>query len=86
MYYLCSENKGADQLHSYCAAALCLCLHIMQIAGFLMKRLIYVKGLQGHCPGSLGTLSRESRDQKHCPGSPRGLSRESREFMDSMDI
>ena len=24
-YYLCSENKGADQLHGYCAAGLHLC-------------------------------------------------------------
>ena len=28
MYYLCSENKGADQLHVYCAADLCLCFRI----------------------------------------------------------
>ena len=25
MYYLCSENKGADQLRGYCKADLCLC-------------------------------------------------------------
>ena len=28
MYYLCSENKGADQLRSYCAADLPLCFRI----------------------------------------------------------
>ena len=26
MYYLCSENKGADQLRSYCEADLHLCI------------------------------------------------------------
>ena len=28
LYYLCSENKGSDQLHSYYAAELHLCFHI----------------------------------------------------------
>ena len=28
MYYLCSKDKGTDQLHSYPAADLCLCFHI----------------------------------------------------------
>ena len=28
MYYLCSENKGADQLWSYCTADLHLCFRI----------------------------------------------------------
>ena len=28
LYYLCSENKDADQLRSYCAADLCLCFRI----------------------------------------------------------
>ena len=28
LYYLCSENKGADQLRNYCAADLCLCFRI----------------------------------------------------------
>ena len=27
-HYLCSENKGADQLRSYCAADLRLCFRI----------------------------------------------------------
>ena len=28
LYYPCSENKGADQLRSYCEADLCLCFLI----------------------------------------------------------
>ena len=28
MYYPCSENKGADQLRSYCESDLCLCFRI----------------------------------------------------------
>ena len=28
MYFLCSENEGADQLHGYREADLCLCFHI----------------------------------------------------------
>ena len=28
LYYLCSENKGADQLRSYCEADLRLCFRI----------------------------------------------------------
>ena len=32
MYYLCSENKGADQLRSYCEA-----VSPMQIVGFPMQ-------------------------------------------------
>ena len=34
LYYLCSENKGADQLCSYCEADLCLCLHICRLLVF----------------------------------------------------
>ena len=30
LYYLCSENKGADQLRSYCAADLGLCFRICE--------------------------------------------------------
>ena len=33
------ENKGADQLRSYCAADLRLCFPICKKAGFLMTRL-----------------------------------------------
>ena len=28
LYYQCRENIGADQLHSYRTADLCLCFHI----------------------------------------------------------
>ena len=34
MYYLSSKNKGADQMHSYRAADLCLCLGIRKRQGF----------------------------------------------------
>ena len=40
MYYLCSENKGTDQLRSYCAAD----LHLYFCIFFLMAWLIYL-----HC-------------------------------------
>ena len=42
MYYPCSENKGADQLRGYREADLRLCFRIciMQIVGFLIRRLI----------------------------------------------
>ena len=39
LYYPCSENKGADQLRSYCEADLRLCFSPMQIDGFPMRRL-----------------------------------------------
>ena len=42
LYYLCSENKGTDQLHSYFAADLHLCFLHMQKAGFLMMRLNFL--------------------------------------------
>ena len=34
LYYLCSENKGADQLRSYCAADLRLCFRICKMPVF----------------------------------------------------
>ena len=37
---LCSENKEADQLRSYCAADLRLCFLICKKNGFLMTWLI----------------------------------------------
>ena len=40
MYYICSENKGADQLRGYCKADLRLCFSHMQKAGFLTMWLI----------------------------------------------
>ena len=41
MYYPCSENKGPDQLRSYCEADLHLCFRIRQKSSFLTMRLIY---------------------------------------------
>ena len=41
LYYPSSENKGADQLRSYCEADLRLCFRIMQIVGFPMWWLRY---------------------------------------------
>ena len=38
---MCSENKGADQLRSYCEADLHLCFHIGRLLVFLMQRLMY---------------------------------------------
>ena len=35
LYYLCGENKGADQLRSYCAADLGLCFRICKKPVFL---------------------------------------------------
>ena len=29
--YLCSENKGADQLRGYCEADLCLCFRLCRL-------------------------------------------------------
>ena len=34
LYYLCSENKGADQLRSYCEADLRLCFRICRLLFF----------------------------------------------------
>ena len=37
LYYLCSENKEADQLPSYYAADLHLCFHICKKMVFLLR-------------------------------------------------
>ena len=34
LYYLCSENKGADQLRSYCEADLRLCFRLCRLLVF----------------------------------------------------
>ena len=34
VFYLCSENKGADQLRGYHEADLRLCFHICKMLGF----------------------------------------------------
>ena len=39
---MCSENKGADQLRSYCEADLHLWFCIYRLLGFLMRQLKYV--------------------------------------------
>ena len=39
LYYVCSENKGADQLRGFREADLCLSFSHMQNVGFLMMRL-----------------------------------------------
>ena len=38
MYYLCGENKGADQLYSYSTADLRLCFRICRLLVFLSER------------------------------------------------
>ena len=40
-YYLCSENKGADQLRGYREADLRLCFRICKMLVFLITQLIY---------------------------------------------
>ena len=34
LYYICSENKGADQLYSYCTADLRLCFLLSTLLAF----------------------------------------------------
>ena len=34
LFYPCSENKGADQLRSYCEADLCICFRICKMFVF----------------------------------------------------
>ena len=42
LFYLCSENKGADQLRGYREADLRLCFRINAKTGFVTTRLICV--------------------------------------------
>ena len=44
MYYLCSKNKGADQLRSYCEADLRLCFCICRLLVFLSSGSNYFPG------------------------------------------
>ena len=37
LYYLCSKNKGADQLCSYCTADLCLWFCLNRLLVFLCR-------------------------------------------------
>ena len=52
LYFLCSENKGADQLLGYREADLHLCFSPMQNVGFLMTWL----NLQIHSNRPVNTL------------------------------
>ena len=45
LYYLCSENLDADQLCSYCAADLRLCVAYVKIMFFYDKAHFQVEGL-----------------------------------------
>ena len=42
MYYPSAENKGADQLCSYCTADLRLCFHICRLLVFSCEGSIYI--------------------------------------------
>ena len=42
MYYLCSENKGADQLRRYCRADLRLCFHIRRMFVLCRGLILYI--------------------------------------------
>ena len=57
-YYPYSENKGADQLRSYCAADMHLCFRIMQKSGFVITRLIYNNIIEHICLSSLFITSK----------------------------
>ena len=43
LYYLCSENKDADQLRSYYEADLRLCFRICRLSVFPMRLLISLR-------------------------------------------
>ena len=61
---MCSENKGADQLHGYREADLRLCFCICKKSGFLMSRLIsYYHVLQ--YTAILQLLKRQLSDKKN---------------------
>ena len=45
LYYPCSENKGADQLRSYCEADLYLCLRLCRLFVFPCSGLFNNKSL-----------------------------------------
>ena len=48
LYYLCSENKNADQLSGYRKADLRLCFGISKNSGLLTSRLILMKPFDIH--------------------------------------
>ena len=43
IYYLCSKNKGVEQLRGYREAGLRLSFRICKLLGFLMRWLIFYK-------------------------------------------
>ena len=47
LYYLCSENKGADQLSSYCAADLRVCFRICKKPVFSRRGSNLLRKIQG---------------------------------------
>ena len=50
-YYQCSENKGADQLCSYCEADLCLCFRICRLLVFPCgTSIMEIYGFQVYAP------------------------------------
>ena len=51
LYYPCSENKGADQLHGYCEADLCLCFRLCKLLVFSCDGSYYVR-----CTCTLATI------------------------------
>ena len=64
LYYLCSENKAADQLRSYRTVDLCLCFSHMQTAGFPMMQLIlYYFELLYNNSNDLGFAPSKDSDQ-----------------------
>ena len=49
LYFLCSKNKGADQLRSYCEADLRLCFHIYKMLVFSRHGSYYIGSEQQDC-------------------------------------
>ena len=43
-HLICSENKGADQLHSYCTANLSLCFRTCKMQVYSRRSSIYFQG------------------------------------------
>ena len=73
MYYLCSENKGADQLHGYREAGLRLCFRICKLLGFLMRRLnhyVYDRKENSTCPWNVVLIFGKLQSSRQCPIFP----------------
>ena len=63
MYYPCGENKGADQLRSYCEADLRLCFRIRKNPVFSWRGSNICKNLQFSVSMNAGTTGRFQNDQ-----------------------